>query len=29
MTLAETGWMGFTMLGGPMPRQKGEISMKT
>ncbi|KAJ7367583.1 hypothetical protein DFH08DRAFT_946570 [Mycena albidolilacea] len=29
MTLAETGWMGFTMLGGPMPRRKGEISTKT
>ncbi|KAJ7776679.1 hypothetical protein B0H14DRAFT_3508259 [Mycena olivaceomarginata] len=29
MTLTQTGWMGFTMLGGPMPRRKGEISIKT
>ncbi|KAJ7712706.1 hypothetical protein B0H14DRAFT_2645145 [Mycena olivaceomarginata] len=25
----ETGWHGFFMLGGPMPRREGEISSKT
>ncbi|KAJ7780481.1 hypothetical protein B0H14DRAFT_2631063 [Mycena olivaceomarginata] len=29
MTLDQTGWFGFTILGGPMPRRDGQISTKT
>ncbi|KAJ6514455.1 hypothetical protein C8R47DRAFT_1064205 [Mycena vitilis] len=28
-TMAETGWFGVTILGGPMPRRAGAISTKT
>ncbi|KAJ7866315.1 hypothetical protein B0H13DRAFT_2352603 [Mycena leptocephala] len=28
-TMKETGWVGFVMMGGPMPRHGGAISTKT
>ncbi|KAJ7841225.1 hypothetical protein B0H13DRAFT_2365838 [Mycena leptocephala] len=28
-TMKETGWVGFSMMGGPMPRRGGAISTKT